>query len=326
VIEVTNLDTGQLTTFTTAPAESGGFGGGIATPPLTRGRYDWRAKAVDATGASSDWAGPRSLTVGSNAAPGAPTLLGPASGAELRRIANEPFSISAVDPDGDVYSGTVVIRRAVVGTEVTRFATSLALSGGASSGLLLEPLAEGSYTWSAQAEDAHGARSNWSVERPFTVNPPPSVGGGLAVGMVSYPSPGIPLGLCEPAASVLELDSALAVFNTAIVGYVGPVAIDGSGQSTCESVQFATGQLVVDIEDTGASDSTLACAGLAGSYVRVGAVLTLELTGGCAVNSFAVSRVSISAAFGFAPAEAPTDLTGRIRNAVVGGAFVVRPE
>lgn len=326
VIEVLNTGTDQVTTLATPPTNSGGFAGTVSVPPLTPGQYTWRAHAVDATGQTGPWSDSSAFSVGTNSPPGPPTPLSPADGAALRRAANEPFSVSAVDANGDAYSGEITIRTAPDGIEVARFSTSLAPSGGVSSGVLFESLAEGSYTWSAEAEDVHGARSGPSASRSFTVNPPPTVGGGITAGTAAYTFPGVPLGTCEATSAALSLSSAVAVVNTALVGFVGPVELTGTTTSACESVQFATGTVSLDIRDTGTTDSTLLCDDLVGTFTRVAAVLVVGLEGGCVVNDFAISRVSVSAAFAFGPADPPSGLTGRMQRALVGGAFFIRPE
>lgn len=325
LVEVTNLDTGRVTSFATAPSNSGEFSGGVATPALTQGRYTWRARAVDTTLGIGPWSASSAFRVGSNRAPGAPSLLAPANGAVLRRNGNEPFSIASIDDDGDPITGTVVVRHAD-GTEVARFPTSPAPSGGPSSGVLVESLREGVYTWTAAAEDVHGAVSEPATSRSFSVGPPPTAGGGLVSGTVAYASPGVPLGVCAATSSTFELHSAVAVFNIAIVGYVGPVVVRGTGQSACESFQFATGTVALDITDTGTTDSTLACADLTGSYSRIATELILAITGGCIVNDFPISRVALTATLQFAPADVPEDLSGAVNRAVVTGPFVVRPE
>lgn len=323
VIEVTNLDTGRISVFSTPPGNSGEFAGTVATPPLTPGQYRWRAHAVDTTASVGAWSASADFRVGSNQAPGSPTLLVPADGANLHRMGNEPFSISAVDGDGDPFSGTVVIRRN--GVEVLRFPTSPTPSGGVSWGLPLEPLREGDYTWTAEATDVHGAPSGPSSSRSFSVGPPATAGGGGVAGTVTYASPGVPLGVCEPLASSFTLASAAAVFNTAIVGFVGPVELRGTGTSACESVQFASGNLTLDITDSGTNDSTLICEDLDGTYTRIGTSLVLLLTGGCIVNDFPISGIELSATLQFAPVDIPDNLSGRVENAAVGGAFVVHP-
>src|SRR5687768_15579982 len=95
-IEVTNVDTDRVFTFPTLPGESGEVVVAIAAPPLTPGRYRWRAQATDTTGGTGPWSETRAFEVGPNHPPNPPVLLSPADGAMLRRAGNEPFSISVL--------------------------------------------------------------------------------------------------------------------------------------------------------------------------------------------------------------------------------------
>ncbi|MDQ3756877.1 MAG: hypothetical protein M3394_03405 [Actinomycetota bacterium] len=322
IIEVTNLDTERVTVVPTLPAESGQETAAVAAPPLGPGRYQWRAQATDSTNNTSLWSESRSFEVGPNHAPSAPVLLSPTDGATLRRNGNE-FSISVLDIDGDIVVGTVVVLRN--GVEAARIATAPPTSG-VQSGVLPTTLSEGSYTWYAEAVDVHGARSERSPAASFQVGPPPTGGGGAVVGSVTYDSPGLPPGTCEPLTSSISLTSALAVVNSAIVGYAGPADLAGTTTSSCESVPFAFGRLVLDITDTGATESSLTCHDLAGPYTRVGSTLVVTLSGGCKVNDFSISQVAVVATVELVPDVLPTDVPWRIRHAAAGGSFVVRPQ
>lgn len=260
-----------------------------------------------------------------NEAPNPPVLLTPSNGATLHRQVNQPFSISAVDPDGDPYTGTIIIKNAAGTEEVTRFPTSPAPSGVVSYGVLTEPLSVGLYTWTAVATDIRGAVSDSAVPRSFTVNPPPTAGGGALEGVVEFDAPGVPPAVCEPTSSTWHLVSPAAVLNTAVVGFVGVLAIDGSGSSTCESVRSGDGSVNLTAAGTGPLGSSLSCA-FEGPYTRVDAAMVLLLSGNCEVNDNPVSRVSAFVSVAFIPVAADLGTTAPVEQAVVTGGFSVVPE
>lgn len=265
-----------------------------------------------------------SSTAAENEAPSPPALLAPSDGTTFRRYGNLPFSVSAVDPDDDLYTATVVIRN-VNGVEVTRFDTSVAPSGGVSIGVLLRPLNTGTYRWNAIATDVHGLQSPPSLTRSFSVNPPPTVGGGVIAGSIDFGTLGIPPSICEPSASTWLMQSEAAVFNTAVVGFVGPVSIEGSGTSGCESVLFAEGFVSLVAEGSGPLESTLSCT-LSGPYTRAHSALVLHLSGECEINQHPITRVTVASTLGFSPTAVDGGLTTRPSEAVIAGSFTVVPE
>lgn len=262
--------------------------------------------------------------VGANDPPHPPALLSPSDGATLHRVGNAPFSISAVDPQGNPYTGTVVIRNAAL-DEVTRFPTSPAVSGGVSLGMLSEPLTAGAYTWTAVAEDVFGATSEPSTSRSFTVAPAPSVGGGAVIGSVEFAPPGIPPAVCEPSSSTWHMDSAAAVFNTVLVGFAGRITVGGTGSSGCESSRFGDGIVALAISGFGPAQSTISCS-LDGSYMRVAAALVLNLSGECKINNHPVSRVTVVTSLSFVSTTVGGGVTTRTQKAAITGEFVVVPE
>lgn len=324
-IEATNLDTGIVVAFPTTPGVSGGFASGVAVPPLTPGLYRWSARAVDSTGAIGLWSAPSEFRVGTNRPPASPTLLVPADGAVLRRYANEPFSVSALDPDNDAFVGVVTIRDHT-GAEVATFATSPSPNGGTSSGVLIQPLAEGAYTWSAHVVDSFGARSGVSAGRAFAVGPPPTAGGFTAAGTMTFDPPGVSPGSCEPSAATVALTAAAAVVNTTVAGYIGAASIGGRFISPCESALAGNGTATLDIDGTSTTKARVTCSGLTGIYSRVEGAIVLSLSGGCVVNGLSISRVDVDAALAFVPSDPRAGVTRRLEVALVGGEFVVRPE
>jgi len=263
------------------------------------------------------------VTLMANEAPLAPALLAPSNGATLHRQGNQPFSISAVDPNGDPYTGIVIVKDAE-GTE-TRFSTSPALSGMVSDGVLTEPLTPGAYTWTAVAIDIHGAESDPAVERSFTVNSPPTAGGGAVEGTVEFGAPGVLPTVCEPTSSTWRLVSPAVVLNTAVVGFVGALTMDGHGSSACESVLSGDGAVTFTAAGNGPLGSSLSCT-LSGPYTRVHAATALPLSGSCEINDNPVSRVSVYITLAFVPVAADLGTTSRTEYAVVTGGFSVVPE
>jgi alpha-tubulin suppressor-like RCC1 family protein/subtilisin family serine protease len=99
-----------------------------------------------------------------NHAPGAPTQVSPRDGYHFGMGEAQTFTIQATDPDGDAYTGTVIVRdtsRNIVAT----FNTSSAASGNNSSGAPPTPLPADSYLWTAKATDVKGAEGAESAEQ-----------------------------------------------------------------------------------------------------------------------------------------------------------------
>lgn len=158
-------------TFTTSPAASGQSSTGTPVPPLPAGSYSWTAKAKDAIGAEGLEPVTRPFVVAANQAPGIPTLLSPVDGRTLAPSEAQVFTIRATDPEGDPYTGTIVVRD-TLGNVVRSFPTSPAPSGQDSTGTPVPPLPEGEYTWSASATDALGDGSLDSLPRSLSVGIP----------------------------------------------------------------------------------------------------------------------------------------------------------
>jgi hypothetical protein len=143
-----------------------------------------------------------------------------------------------------------------------------------------------------------------------------------------FEDPGLPpaFGSCASSSSTVELAANVAVFNTAIVGYVGPVAISGTGTSDCESALAGDGTLTLDVVGTGTTSSRLTCTDLVGTYRRIETAMALSLSGGCVVNDYSVSRVTVTATVSFTPTDPRAGVIARIFEAALTGGFVVRPE
>lgn len=163
--------------FPTTTVASGEDATGTPPPlPLSPGDYTWTAIAKDAGGHASEESAPRAFTVG-NASPVVPTLLSPEPTGTFSTTGPQTFTVAATDPDGDPYSATVTVRDLDDGTVVTTFSAPPSPSGGESVATPESPLPAGNYTWTAVAEDAHGAEGDESEPRVFSVsvNRPPEI-------------------------------------------------------------------------------------------------------------------------------------------------------
>ncbi|MDQ3756879.1 MAG: DUF6531 domain-containing protein, partial [Actinomycetota bacterium] len=167
-VNITNTNTGIVTTVTTAPAVSGSDSDGTPIVPLGQGTYKWKARATDAAGVPGEWSQERTFTIG-NQAPIVPTLISPAPGATLSNDDGlQLFTIAASDAEGNPYTGTVTVRN-VATSAVTTFSTSVALSGHHSQGAPAPALTPGDYVWKARATDALGQPGPESAERALRV-------------------------------------------------------------------------------------------------------------------------------------------------------------
>lgn len=143
--------------------------------PLDPGAYRWRAYAEDergATSASSSW---RNFTV-SNSAPGKPVILEPGDNAQVS--ATPTFRLRLDDPDGDRVRADIEILQNA--NPVRAFTTDLVGSGQEIAFTVpnTQALEPGTYQWRTRARDTHGAQSDWTANRTFTVpgaNRPPDV-------------------------------------------------------------------------------------------------------------------------------------------------------
>ncbi len=146
-----------------------------ANQPLTPGAYQWRARAEDvhgATSAPSEW---RTFTV-SNNAPGKPTILEPGDNAQVS--ATPTFRLRLNDPDSDRVKAHIEILQG--STTLHAYETDLVANGQEVTFTVPEAdaLPPGTYQWRTRAEDAYGARSDWTANRTFTIagaNRPPDV-------------------------------------------------------------------------------------------------------------------------------------------------------
>ncbi len=172
VVELEVDQGGQRRVLRSEPQPSGSEFTLTLNAPLRPGIATWRARALDSLNAVSNWSDTRTFTV-NNQPPSKPEILEPAAGATTND--RPQFRVRLTDPEHD--RCRVVIRvSGANGFELTL--TSGFVDSGAEVRLSpSEPLAPGTYTWQARAEDEFSAESDWTEAREFTVpqpNRPPS--------------------------------------------------------------------------------------------------------------------------------------------------------
>ena len=109
----------------------------------------------------------RSPFVSSNRPPAIPGLIQPEDGATVSQT--PVFRVGLSDPDGDQVKAIIEISDA--SGVVRTLETSLVASGSEASVSVAaeQPLAVGSYTWRARAQDSNGNLSDWSAARALSV-------------------------------------------------------------------------------------------------------------------------------------------------------------
>lgn len=229
-----------------------------------------------------------------NGPPTTPTLISPASGASVGADAPQLFSIRATDPDGDPYSGWIVIADA--DGPVTTFPTTPTRSGDVSIGTPTSPLPPGSYTWTAWVGDLpFGLRSGQPAPQPFSVTGSPTLGGGPVTGRVSaspaLPAPGFP---CTSTNLSVTATSAAAVLTFAPRAFAGFVNFGGGGRSSCHSWLSGAGTLTLSADGLGAAGTSISCPELNGQYLHLAAHFRAVVGGACTVNGTEVDTVNFS--------------------------------
>lgn len=91
---------------------------------------------------------------------------------------------------------------------------------------------------------------------------------------------------CSPVTfSVSGNTQVAAVDVSGQTDYVGPLAVTGSGSSNCADVERNFfGFLNLSVNGSNHTGS-VSCTNLAGDYIRVGAAVTVQVAGGCAINA-----------------------------------------
>ncbi len=151
-----------------------------------------------------------------------------------------------------------------------------------------------------------GAAAPVQAQEEPPIIPPSNVGTGVLNGTVEFTSPseGIPgaLETCvEGATARVEATAPVVVLNTVLTGFVGPVQITADSVATCEKAEQGAGSIAVEAHGVGPTGSQLDCGPFAddplqpkltGEYVRVGNAVTVQASGSCTVNKFAISNVT----------------------------------
>ena len=169
IIEISDAS-GVVRTLETSLVASGSEAS-VSVPaeqPLAAGSYTWRARAQDSNGLQSDWSAARAFTVSAaNQPPAVPTLVAPSDNATVSQTPT--FRVGLSDPDGDQVKAIIEISDA--SGVVRTLETSLVASGSEASVSVAaeQPLAVGSYTWRARAQDSNGNLSDWSAARALSV-------------------------------------------------------------------------------------------------------------------------------------------------------------
>jgi methionine-rich copper-binding protein CopC len=169
IIEISDAS-GVVRTLETSLVASGSEAS-VSVPaeqPLAAGSYTWRARAQDSNGLQSDWSAARAFTVSAaNQPPAVPTLVAPSDNATVSQTPT--FRVGLSDPDGDQVKAIIEISDA--SGVVRTLETSLVASGSEASVSVPaeQPLAAGSYTWRARAQDSNGLQSDWSAARALIV-------------------------------------------------------------------------------------------------------------------------------------------------------------
>lgn len=260
--------------------------------------------------------------------PAAPTLLTPPPGWVFPFGAVQLFSVIASDPENEPYTAFITVRNAGDGSVARVFATHASPSSVKASGVPLPPLPPlppGGYSWSAQAMDATGGLSPESTSSWFSVATPRSAGAGVLFGTVHYGGAGVSHGSCTSTAFHLQATSAGVIVHGSLVGFVGPMSVWGSGSSSCENAAYGAGTLTLTLEGIGPTESALRCSAVTGTYLRVAAVLTIQVQGGCTVNQFAAQNVRFTAALLFTPIEPGGGVVRPIHQADMEGPYAVLP-
>jgi hypothetical protein len=154
-----------------------------------------------------------------------------------------------------------------------------------------------------------------------------SVGGGKASGTFFYGGTGIPplTAQCAPTNFTLSGSSdAFVLLNTAIVGYVGPTNVSGSGSSACESVSNGGGPITLTLAGTGPLQSTINCTNLSGGWTRTGTDVSADVGGTCNINDF-TDPVNLIFHGTWQPDGAGAGVITPIASASFSGVFVVPP-
>lgn len=154
------------------------------------------------------------------------------------------------------------------------------------------------------------------------------VGGGESIGTFNYGATRIPAatsGQCASTSFTLSGSSNGFLFHTALAGYVGPVAFNGTGSATCESLSNGGGPLTLTVSGTGPLESTLQCTNLTGGWIRDGHYMSANLGGTCVINGGFTDPVNLIFRAMWEPRPVGAGVTTPINAANYSGAFTFPP-
>lgn len=187
------LADGSNRTLETAFVDSGQQAS-VAVPsdqPLPVGTHQWRARALDARDATSDWSQWRTFIVQEdnnggggtpNNPPTAPELVQPAPNATTS--ATPTFRLRATDPENEALVYEIEV---TIGNRQFQFLSPSTPSGQEATVRvpLSQALPAGQGSWRARARDAANQWSNWSAAQPIVISNtlPTQIQGIVAVGL-----------------------------------------------------------------------------------------------------------------------------------------------
>ncbi|GIV06776.1 MAG: hypothetical protein KatS3mg016_2351 [Fimbriimonadales bacterium] len=187
------LEDGSSRTMETALVDSGQEAS-VAVPsdqPLPVGTHQWRARALDAHNATSDWSESRTFTVSEdnnngggspNNPPTIPELLQPAANAATS--ATPTFRLRATDPENEALVYEIEVS---IGNRQFQFLSAAAPSGQEATVRVpvSQALPAGQGSWRARARDAANQWSDWSASRPLVISNtlPTQIQGVVALGL-----------------------------------------------------------------------------------------------------------------------------------------------
>lgn len=152
-------------------------------------------------------------------------------------------------------------------------------------------------------------------------------GGGVVRGTIAYapvplPAVGAP---CRPTSFSLDAESVGAGANSVISGYVGPIAVTGTGSSPCEYMTIGEGTVALNLTGRNDLGSELECAGLAGRWTRTLTDLTVQVSGSCTVNRYGAGVVLVVMRLQSLPNGVGGGVLTSVSSATAAGMFTIAP-
>lgn len=148
---------------------------------------------------------------------------------------------------------------------------------------------------------ASAAALGGAVAAPAIAQESENLGGGVATGSIAF-SPAVQLGGgCQGTDFTISGSSPTAVINTAIVGYVGPVQLTGTGRDSCPSGFSHSGAFELTASGINpVNGGTLDC-DLDGTYTRLGTLAAVTTSGICEINGGFAADVTFVAEVAVVP-------------------------